>query len=158
MMHAQPVQYMDRTRRYYEAQGFDRAYQWAQFDDVPFQPLTKPLRDSRLVVITTGARYDRQASDPRFVDSGNIDDLPARLYADDLAWDKDATHMEDLESYLPIKSLDALVAAGELGSLAPRFHCLPTEYSQRRTKEADSPEILNRCREDGADVALLVPL
>ncbi|MYD42381.1 MAG: hypothetical protein F4W90_00650 [Gammaproteobacteria bacterium] len=158
MSNTQPVQYMDRTRRYYEAQGFDRAYQWAQCDDVPFTSLAKPLSESRLVVITTGARYDRQQSDPRYVDSGDIQDLPERLFADDLAWDKDATHMEDLNSYLPIKPLQTLVTTGVLGDLAPRFHCLPTEYSQRRTREADAPEVLKRCREDGADVALLVPL
>jgi hypothetical protein len=35
---------------------------------------------------------------------------------------------------------------------------VPTEYSQRATSERDAPEILRRCREDGADAALLVPL
>ncbi len=45
-----------------------------------------------------------------------------------------------------------------MGSLAARFHGVPTDYSQRRTLENDAPEILERCREDGVDVALLVPL
>jgi len=35
---------------------------------------------------------------------------------------------------------------------------VPTDYSQRRTIEQDAPQILARCREDGVDVALLVPL
>jgi len=35
---------------------------------------------------------------------------------------------------------------------------VPTDYSQRRTIEQDAPEVLARCREDAADVALLVPL
>jgi hypothetical protein len=35
---------------------------------------------------------------------------------------------------------------------------VPTEYSQRRTREQDAPEILRRSREDGADAALLVPM
>ena len=66
--------------------------------------------------------------------------------------------MEDLGSYLPIRVLEDLVENGELGSVSSRFHCVPTEYSQRRTKEVDAPEILNRCREDKADIALLIPL
>ena len=155
---ARPVEYMERTRRYYEAQGFEKPYQWAHFEDVPFTPLKIPLAESRIVVISTGARYDRQNSDPRIVDSGNISDLPSRLFGDDLAWDKKATHLDDLGSYLPIDLLKDFVSVGRIGSLAPRFHCLPTEYSQRRTRESDAPEILNRCREDAADVALLVPL
>lgn len=158
MQKAQPVKYMERTRLYYEAQGFDQSYQWAHFDETPFSSLSKPLSESRVVVITTGSRYDRLMTDPRSVDSGETDSLPSHLFASDLAWDKEATHLNDLNSYLPIETLREFVEEGRLGSIGPRFHCLPTEYSQRRTNEADAPEILKRCREDHADVALLVPL
>ncbi|MCE2406504.1 MAG: hypothetical protein J4G19_03230 [Pseudomonadales bacterium] len=158
MHETQPVHYMERTRLYYEAQGFERAYQWAHFEDVPFTPLEKSLSDSRVAVITTGSRYDRLLTDPRFVDSGEIDELPSHLFAKDLAWDKQATHLNDLGSYLPAQVLKEFANLGTIGSVAPRFHCLPTEYSQRRTRETDAPEILRRCREDQADVALLVPL
>ena len=158
MHETQPVHYMERTRLYYEAQGFERAYQWAHFEDVPFTPLEKSLSDSRVAVITTGSRYDRLLTDPRFVDSGEIDELPSHLFAKDLAWDKQATHLDDLGSYLPAQVLKEFANLGTIGSVAPRFHCLPTEYSQRRTRETDAPEILRRCREDQADVALLVPL
>ena len=54
--------------------------------------------------------------------------------------------------------LNELVRGGRIGALARRFHCAPTEYSQRRTRQTDAPEILKRCREDGADIALLVPI
>ena len=149
---------MERTRLYYEAQGFDRPYQWASFQDVPFSIPHKTVADSRLALITTGARYHRQMTDPRFVDSGDIHAPPDCLFGDDLAWDKDETHLDDLGSYLPIQVLEEFVQSGALGGLASRFHCLPTEYSQRRTKEHDAPEILKRCLEDGADLALLIPL
>ena len=158
MQETHPVQYMERTRLYYEAQGFERAYQWAHHDDVPFTPLKKRLRDSRVAVVTTGARYDRLLTDPRFVDSGDIDDLPSHLFARDLAWDKQATHLNDLGSYLPVRVLQKFAEDGSIESIAPRFHCLPTEYSQRRTREIDAPEILKRCQDDRADLALLVPL
>ena len=155
---ADPIGYMERTRRYYEAQGFEKAYAWAHFDDIPFTRLTKPVADSTLVLITTMALYDRNASDVRHVESCSTREPPGRLYGDDLSWDRTATHLNDRESYFPINMLNQLVRRGRIGALAERFHCAPTEYSQRRTRQADAPEILNRCREDGADIALLVPI
>ncbi len=83
---------------------------------------------------------------------------PQQLFNDDLFWDKDATHTDDLDSYFPIHHLQALTQSSRIGRLASQFHCAPTDYSQRRTLEADAPEILRRCREDKVDVALLVPL
>ncbi len=154
----EPIGYMERTRRYYEAQGFEKPYAWAHFDDIPFTPLAKPVSDSTLVLITTMALYDRDASEVRQVASGSTLDAPSRLYGDDLSWDRTATHLEDRESYFPIDALLELVCLGRVGALAERFHCAPTEYSQRRTRQADAPEILKRCREDGADIALLVPI
>jgi len=90
--------------------------------------------------------------------SGPTDTPPERLFTDDLAWDKEATHTRDVESFLPIRRLQEHAARGRIGSVAPRFHGVPTDYSQRRTIEQDAPEVLARCREDEADVALLVPL
>ena len=157
-MNVAPVPYMERTRRYYEAQGFERPYVWAHHDEVPFTPLARPLAKSRLALVTTSALYDRVATDARYVASGSTKQPPERLFANDLAWDKQATHMDDRGSYLPLESLGDLVNSGHLGSLAERFHCAPTEYSKRRTLEADAPEILERCRADGTDIVLLVPL
>ena len=83
---------------------------------------------------------------------------PLRLWANDLSWDKEATHMDDRRSYLPLEHLEAEVAAGRVGALAPRFYCAPTDYSIRRTTEVDAPAILDLCIEDEVDVALLIPL
>ena len=157
-MAGQPVDYMARTRRYYEAQGFETPYTWAHFDDVPFTALDKPLSEATLTLITTSALHHRTPTDAREVASGSSITPPDRLYADDLSWDKNATHMDDRNSYFPIDDLKALAADGRIGALAERFHCAPTEYSHRRTLESDAPEILERCRADGTDIALLVPL
>jgi len=158
------LSYIDRTREFYQAQGYDRPYEWAFFADVPFAPLSKPLRESTLVLITTASSFERrpETSDgivaPKEVSSGPMAAPPERLYTGDLAWDKEATHTEDLDSYFPVHRLQELVEAGRIGQLASRYHGVPTEYSQRRTMEEDAPEILRRCREDGADAAMLVPL
>ena len=153
-----PVAYMDRTRAFYEAQGFERSYRWAHHEGAPWAALPKPLSRCTLGLVTTASRYPREELEPRKVDSGDMADPPARLFTDDLSWDKEATHTDDVNSFCPFAPLQALVDAGRLGALAPRFHCVPTEYSQRATIDHDAPEILRRLREDGADIALLVPL
>ncbi len=157
-MSHEPTRYMDRTREFYAAQGFDKAYVWAHHAHTPFQALKKPIAESRLTLITTAALYDRQATDTREVASGSMRSRPEHLYGNDLAWDRTVTHMDDLGSFFPFDPLEAAVASGTLGALTDRFHCVPTEYSQRRTVESDAPEILDRCREDGTELALLVPL
>jgi hypothetical protein len=156
------ISYIDRTREYYRALGYQKPYRWAHFGDVPFARLRAPLSGSRLTVVTTAEPWRAAAATSaradRSVWSGQTDTLPERLYTDALAWDKDVTHTDDLGSFLPIAALQGFAASGRIGPLASRYHGVPTDYSQRRTLECDAPEILARCREDGVDAALLVPL
>ena len=162
--HRSFVSYIDRTREYYAAQGYERPYRWAHHAAVPFTKLAKPLAESRLTVVTTASRFTGQEAlegvlrGSKQVWSGETAVTPDRLYTDDLAWDREGTHTNDVESFLPLASLRVLVTEGRLGSLAKRFHGVPTDYSQRRTLEEDAPEILARCREDAVELVLLVPL
>ena len=57
------VPYMHRTRTYYQALGYEQPYRWAQFVDVPFVPLKKPLSQSRVVVLTTAAQFQPDKGD-----------------------------------------------------------------------------------------------
>ena len=155
------VSYIDKSREYYLAQGFANPYRWAYFDEVAFTPLRKPVAASRLTLITTASEVRDAGAGPRLrkrVFSMPSDSPPERLYTADLEWDKEATHTEDLDSFFPVHRLQELVREGKVGSLAPRCHGVPTEYSQRRTREEDAPEVLRLCREDGVDAAILVPL
>ena len=43
------VRYIDKTREYYRSQGYEKPYQWAHFDNVAFQPLSKSLADRGLL-------------------------------------------------------------------------------------------------------------
>ena len=154
---AEPVQYMARTRDYYLAQGYERAYQWARNDTIPFVRPFRPVSEAHLALITT-AMPVKESQLPKQVESGPAGEPPAAFFTADLAWDRGATHLDDLDSFFPIHHLQDAVAEGRLGAVAPRYHCVPTEYSQRRTIEQDAPTILARCLEDEVDIALLVPL
>lgn len=158
------VSYIDRTREYYAAQGYDRPYAWARHLDAPFARLEKPLSECRVAVVTTASPWtaglpaDGVPRSGQRVWSGPTAEPPEKLYTGDRAWDREATHTDDVESFLPLASLKAHAEAGRIAGLAQRFHGVPTDYSQRNTLEKDAPEILERCREDSADIALLVPL
>jgi hypothetical protein len=149
---------MARSRTYYHAQGFEHPYVYAHHDQAPFTPVSKALADCTVGLVTTASIYPRAPLEPRRVESAAAVPAPTRLYTDDLSWDKQATHTDDVNSFCPIEPLQALCREGVIGRLAPHFHCAPTEYSQRATELHDAPEILRRLREDRCDVALLVPL
>ena len=155
-----PVPYMERTRAYYRALGYSNDYVWAHHADVPFARPAKPASAMRLALICTAGPGDRSNRDERNrkqVWSGLVASPPER-FDTDVAWDRESTHTDDRESFLPIDAAQRLVADGVLGALAQRFHTAPTEYSQQKTTQHDAPEILRRLWEDEVDAAILTAL
>ncbi len=156
------VSYIDKSREYYQAQGYEHPYRWAAFDDVPFSPLNAPLSEARVAVVTTSflhhhdSAWGAPATDKQ-VYHHRVDEAPERMFTDDLSWDKQETHTDDTESFLPLGALRSLAADGVIGALNDRFFGVPTEYSQRKTG-LDADQIAQWCAEDGVDIALLVPL
>ena len=84
--------------------------------------------------------------------------VPKALYTKDLEWDKNTTHTDDLDTYLPLNRLKELQQSGKFGKMSPRFYGVPTTYSHRQTRESDAPMIFKWCEEDGVDIVILVPL
>ena len=155
-----PVTYMARTRAYYRALGYTDDYVWATFDDVPFMRPQKPLAAMRIALITTAGPPDlsnRDARNRKHPWSAQVAAPPA-TFDTDLAWDKEATHVDDRETFLPIDAATRLARKGVFARLAPRFHGAPTDYSHKKTLEQDAPDLLRRLREDGADAAILTAL
>lgn len=162
----QPVGYMARTRAWYLALGYDNPYRWAHYLDVPFQPLDRDLSELTLTLITTAAPFDPGKGDQspqapynaaaKFYDvySGSSEhDHDVRIVH--VAVDRKHSPMTDPNSWFPLPLLRELASEGRF-RLGARFHGAPTNRSQRQTLEKDCPEILARCQEDGADVAVLV--
>jgi D-proline reductase (dithiol) PrdB len=162
------VSYIDKSREFYAAQGYERPYRWARHEDAPFARPAKPLAECRVGLVTTSTLLDGwapgdPAPDPEELPAPKVyaapmEPPPERLYTWNRSWDKEATHTEDLDSFFPVHRLEELVGAGRIGGLSPRFYGVPTEYSQRRTREVDAPEVLRLLREDEVDAAVLVPL
>jgi D-proline reductase (dithiol) PrdB len=163
-----PIPYMARTREYYAAIGYTTPYRWAHYVDAPFQPLRKPLRQSRVALITTaapfdpakgdqgpGAKYNGGAKFFQVYDGNTLKAHDVRI--SHIAYDRVHTTAADSGTWFPLPQLHRLAREGQIGEVAPRFFGAPTNRSHRVTIETDAPDILARCREDEVDAAVLVP-
>ncbi len=166
--HDVPIPYMQRTRDYYLALGYGNPYRWAHFIEVPFTPLGTPLDRARVALITTAALFQHDAGDQGPGAPYNarakfyqVYSMPSHSEPDlrisHVGYDRAHTSAEDINTYFPLARMKEAVAAGRIGSLTPRVHGAPTNRSHRVTIETDAPELLRRCREDGADAAVLAP-
>ena len=163
-----PIPYMARTRAYYQALGYEEPYRWAQFVDVPFTPLRKPLKECRIGLVTTASPYDPARGDQGPGAPYNAAAKFHRVYAmssegkpdvriSHVTYDRTHTTAKDPNSWFPLAQLKRAAAEGRIGSVAPRFYGAPTTRSQRSTLEQDAPDILAFMRADGIDAAVLVP-
>jgi len=162
-----PIPYMQRTRDYYLALGYDNPYRWAHFIEVPFAPLRKPLAQSRLALITTAAPYQPGVGDQgpgaaynaaaKFYQVySDATDVMADVRISHVGYDRAHTTAADPNTYFPLARLKEAAAAGRIAAITPRFHGAPTNRSQRVTLQQDCPDILQRCQADEADVAVIV--
>ena len=161
-----PVQYMQRTRSYYLALGYDNPYQWAHHGDVPFAPLRQPLTETRVALVTTAAPFQPDKGDQGPGAPYNAAAKFYAVYSGDTARDHDVriahvgidrkhTSMEDSGCWFPLPAMRRFAKQGVF-ELGRRFHGFPTNRSQRHTREVDAPELLTRCQGDEAEAALLV--
>jgi len=163
-----PIPYLRRIREYYEGLGYGAPYKWAHYTDAPFAQLAKPLSECRVAIVTTAAPYQPGKGDqgpgapynaaPKFYtvysgDTGRDHDLRISH----IAIDRAHTTAEDSGTWFPLPALHRAAAQGRIGSIAPRFHGIPTNRSHRVTIETDCPEVVARCKDDDVDAAILVP-
>jgi glycine/betaine/sarcosine/D-proline reductase family selenoprotein B len=163
-----PVPYMKRTRDYYIAIGYTTPYRWAHHTQAPFTPLKKPLKDSRVTIVTTAAPYDPAKGDQGPGAAYNGGAKFYKVYDGDttrqhdlrishIGYDRKHTTATDSGTWFPLPALIKAQQAGRIGEVAPRFFGAPTNRSHRVTVETDAPEILAKCRADKVDVAVIVP-
>jgi D-proline reductase (dithiol) PrdB len=163
-----PIPYLQRTRDYYSALGYGEPYRWAHHTEVPFHPLQKPLSQSRVAIVTTAAPYQPDKGDQGPRAPYNAAAKFHRVYSLDsakdhdlrishVAIDRDHTTAEDPGTWFPLPALRRAAERGRIGSVAPRFHGAPTNRSHRQTLDVDCPEIVERCKTDLVDAAILVP-
>lgn len=129
---------------------------------LPFVRPDKPLRESRLALVTTGGVH--LPEQPRFdIDDPSGDcsyrEIPTNAYV--LTW----THAyyapdrgADLDSVFPLWTLRGLVAEGAVGELGPRhFSFMGAIHDTGPLVERTAPEVAGKLAEDVVDAVLLTP-
>ena len=162
-----PIPYLHRIKTYYQTLGYGKPYRWAQYGDVPFKALEKPLSESKVALVTTAAPYQPDKGDQG---PGAPYNSAAKFYTvytgptaadpdlriSHIGIDRKHTTAEDINTWFPLKQLRRLRDEGRIGGITERFYGAPTNRSQKRTIDVDCPEIYQRIREDGGDVAVIV--
>jgi D-proline reductase (dithiol) PrdB len=150
---------------YYKSMPIERA-------EVPWTPLTKPLRRCRFSLLTTAGVYVKGKQPPFDVERERREPLwgdptyraiPRDVRQEDIG----AAHLhintadieEDVNVVLPIHRFLELEAAGEIGSLAPTsYSVMGYQQGQDEWRDRYGPEVAARMKEEGVDVALLTPV
>src|SRR3954453_18127465 len=115
-----PLSYMERTRDYYLAIGYDTPYRWAHYTTAPFQPLRKPLAQARVAIVTTAAPFDPAKGDqgPAATYNGG-----AKFYS---AYDRQTSKPHDLRiSHIAYDRVHPSAEDSGTWFPLPRLHRLP---------------------------------
>ena len=116
------VRYIDRTRENYLRQGYENSYKWANFAEVPFTPLPKPLSECRVGLLGTSevaVKFDPETEEDPISeeDFRGVYPIPAdtptdKLYSRTLSFDRNATTLDDVNAFYPIDWIREAVAHG----------------------------------------------
>ena len=158
------VEYIASIRERYERLGYT-PYRWFYADEGPaFEPLRKPLADSRVGVLSTSGAYVVGQVAYFYKDDTSIRAIPKDTLVDQIHFSHiTENYLEDPRKdpncILPIDSLREAEANGRIGELASDlFSCMGGVYSQRRVREETIPELHAQFVAQAVDVALLVPM
>jgi D-proline reductase (dithiol) PrdB len=140
-------------------------------DNIPWTPLTKPLRDCTVAMITSGGialktdqpfKQDIERADP-WTSDPSFRIIPRDATGNDIK----VYHLhinpdlpeEDLNTILPLQRLTELEAVGEVGRVAPS-HYSYMGYTQRpqRLLGESVPAIVDHLRRERVDCVVLVPV
>jgi hypothetical protein len=164
------IRYIEKTHEYYRGLGYDKTYNYAHNEDIPFTPLKKPLSECRVTLVTTASflLLDEKGiplEEPKMLGTNELEvfTVPSnwsvdRILSTSQDHDRYQTDMADVNAYFPTTRLREFLKEGVIESLSTNYFRTLPNYSQRKTTEVDGPEILRQCRKDNVDVALLTPV
>jgi D-proline reductase (dithiol) PrdB len=147
---------------------FLKVYQWRRIDPVPWTPLKKPLKDCRLVLVSSAGLVT--ADQEPFDDSIRGGDPSLR----EIPFDVDVatlleTHRSDAFDHtgirqdpnlaFPADRLREMATAGLIGSLNHRYlSIMGSLTAPGRLIKKTIPQVVPKLIEDQVDIALLIPV
>jgi D-proline reductase (dithiol) PrdB len=151
--------------------GFYQAQEVAPYDSIPWTPLRKSLDECRMALVTTAGLYLKGEQQPFDVEREKREpqwgDPTYRVIPSDVRQEQfGVAHLhintEDVERdvniVLPLDRVRELVAAGEVGSLAPSHYSF-MGYQENTDAWVGQyvPEVSQRMIEEQVDVSLVTP-
>jgi hypothetical protein len=164
------VHYIEKTHEYYRNMGYEKTYNYAFNEDIPFTPLKKPLSQCRATLVTTSSfvlldEAGNPLEEPQMIGTNELEvstapsDWPTdRILSTSADHDRYQTDMKDVNAFFPTARMQEFLKEGIFGSLSVNYYRTLPNYSHRKTTQVDGPEILRQCREDNVDVAMLTPV
>ena len=157
------VPYIERTRALYSSQG---RYRWTmndrERDPVPWTPLHRPLRETRVALISSSGVYRDDQEPFHFRNDCSHREIPIdtpneRLRVAHFGYDtRDA--QRDPGCVFPLGALRELASEGVIGSIAdPALTFMGGIYSARRVRDELAPRLAEIVLRQQADLAFLVP-
>jgi D-proline reductase (dithiol) PrdB len=149
------------------AERWAKSHQFIEAKDIPWAPLSKPLRESRIAMVTTAGVHlksqppfnmedpDGDATFRAFpMDADQADLTITHKYYDHSAADR------DINVVLPIDRLRELRAEGVIGSIGPTLYSFMGHIDGPHLKtlmKQTAPEVAERLVQDGAEAVFLTP-
>lgn len=160
----EPVNYVQALAEHYGSMGFP-PYQWTINETAPLTPLTKPLSQCRVALLTSGGISEKhaQAWNPDARNDFRLDAIPAKTDADgfqihDSYYDhSDADN--DINTVFPLVRLAELAAEGFIGDVAPRHFSgfMGRIYKRSQVLDVEAPRFAQMLSDDEVDALVAVP-
>ena len=159
-----PVAYIPAITQRYEKLGY-RPYRWYHADSPPaWQPLDKPLDQTRLGLLSTAGIYALGQVAFHYMEDTSIREISSKVADEDLRLCHTAsTYLsnayEDPNCVFPRRALKTLLGEGFLGEVAERsVTCMGAVYSARRAGTELAAHVLEAFQRQKVDAALLVAM
>ncbi len=160
----EPIAYVTQLNEFYRSQGFP-AYKWTVNDTAPLTPMTKPLRECRIAMLTSGgvSRKPDPPFNPQARNDLRVDAVPRDTAADFFVIHDDyynhADAERDINCIFPLERLRELAAEHVIGEVAPHHYSgfMGRTYIRSAVTNEAAPALVRRLRDESVDAFVLVP-
>lgn len=158
------IKYIDLINDKYQSMGFP-AYRWTVNRNAPFTPLTKPLAECRVSLLTTGG-LSRLGAKPWNPDARNdlrLDAIDSRAPEDDFQvfdnYYDDGNVKQDINCLFPIERLRELANEGVIGEVARNLWSgfMGRTYIREQVRDVAAPAFAKQLAEEDVDLLILAP-
>jgi D-proline reductase (dithiol) PrdB len=160
----EPIRYVERLNAFYRSQGFP-PYKWSVYETAPLTPLTKPLSQCRVALLTSGGVSCKSMPpfNPLARNDLRVDAIPQETPTDFFVInDAYYNHQDadrDINCIFPLERLRELADEGVIDAIASHHYSgfMGRTYTRTAVLTEAAPALARRLLQEGVDVFVLVP-